>query len=253
MQDAVVLESLHKKGITLDENNIVLYESIERKPRVLDKMPSPVAIHKAENIQAYGCANEFVIDYRERKKLFDLPIAWLDVNGVRRSCDVEVFIVLQSLIYQGITYNKDRADACFNMFKLIFMIQEEHVSIGVLNKVLANYKTESYYEQELKKGIRLAVFGGANPEYYWLSLIETNGMYATAMKLGSEVIQENCKEISDVKKFLNPLYREAKEDKEFMSRIYKPAANKWLIAMLWYLKDKNPEALEPGKSSHGFA
>ena len=37
-----------------------------------------------------------------------------------------------------------------------------------------------------------------------------------------------------------------------MKSIYKAGANKWLVAMLWYLKDEHPEALDAGTNKDGF-
>ena len=41
--------------------------------------------------------------------------------------------------------------------------------------------------------------------------------------------------------------------KDFMNNIYKGGVNKWMIGMLYLLKDEHPEVLQPSSSNIGFA
>lgn len=253
MQDIVVIESLRRKGIAFNTENTLMYEAVEHKPRVLDKMPSRLTMTKADDIMPYGCCNEFVIDYQQRKESCSLETAFLETPTAKRVCDVSVYLVLQTLINQGVCYNEDKANACFDLFRLIFMSPGDSVTVGSLYEIIKSYQPCNYFAEEIVKAIKICLFGENASVLFWINLCELSGFYETAVNLGREVIKENCPKEKDVQKFLRPLYKEAKEDKEFMKTIYKPGANKWLIPMLWYLKDKHPEALEPGTSSDGFA
>lgn len=253
MKDIVVIESLRKRGTGLGNMQEVLtYEAIERKPRVLDKAPKRLNFTKATDIQVYGCCSEFVITYNDLKSNISIEQATLDIKGNKRFCDVEVYLALQALIQQGFCNSADKAAACFDVFKIIMTTPGETLTTGRVYNTLKDYQPMNYYAGELIKAIQVCLFNEKLPVLYWINLVEYSGFYATALELGKEVIRENCETEKDVEKFLRPLYKEAKNDKEFIDSLYKPACNKWLIAMLYYLRKEHPEALEPSNKG-GFA
>lgn len=254
MKDIVVIEQLRKRGCGLkDLQDTLHYEAIERLPRILDKAPKRLTIVKAKDIESYGCCSSFVIQYQQLKDGTNLEIATLDMKGAKRYCDTEVFLVLQTLIRLSMTKSKDLAGACLEMFKTIILIPGETLTKARVYDTLSTYSTTDYYTLELIKGIRITLFNEEAPVLYWISSCELTGFYVKAVELGRKVIKDNCTNEKEVRKFLQPLYKQAKEDKEFMKNIYINGANKWLVPMLYYLKDSNPEALDPGNNKEGFA
>ena len=135
------------------------------------------------------------------------------------------------------------------------MCKCDTLTLTRVHEELYNYKTDDYYINELIAGTLSCLFPNDDmrAECHWKSIVDFRGYYGAAVELGAEVIRKNCKTEKDVQKFLGEQYKLAKEDKEFMKNIYKPGANKWLIGMLYYLRESNPEILEPSKDSVGFA
>lgn len=254
MKDIVVIQTLQKRGVGLgDINEVLRYEAVERKPRILDKAPKRLNMTKASDIQSYGCCSEFVMCFNEVKTSSNLEQAVIDLRGVRRYCDVDVYYVLQALIKQGFCMSENRAAACFDVFKVIMTTPGETLTTARVYESIKNYKALNYYAEELIKGINIALYGEKAPVLYWVSLCEYAGFYSKALELGKEVIRKNCESEKEVERFLRPYYKAAKEDKEFMEGVFTQGANKWMVPMLYYLKDKHPEALEPNTSDEGFA
>lgn len=253
MNDIVVIESLRRKGYGL--NNIqeaLQYEAIERQPRVLDGEPKKISINRAKDIQPYGCCSEFVMAYGDVKASATLEQAAIEIKGVTRICDVEIYIALKTLISQGVTCICDKAEACYNLCRIIMTTQGDTLTKARVFEALNKYKTDNYYEQELIKALNITLFNESMASLYWVSLCESTGFYVDAIEKGKEVITQNCETEKDVNKFLNEQYKLAKDDKEFMAKIYKPGANKWLTAMLYFLREDD-RYLEPGNTDGGFA
>lgn len=254
MRDIVVIESLRKRGIGLNNMQEVLkYESVERKPRVLDKPPKRLVLTKAVDVKAYGCRAEFIMCYEDKKSSCKRETASLDLKGVVRYCDVDVYLVLQTLIEQGFCKIEERATACFDLFRTIMTTPGETLTVGRVYDALKEYTPTSYYAGELVKAIHVCIFNEKAPALYWMDLCEYTGFYRNAIELGKAVIRDNCETEKDVEKFLRPLYKQAKSDEEFISKIYTAGANKWLIPMIYYLKDTHPEVLESNTTGGGFA
>lgn len=254
MKDIVVVQSLRKRGIGLSDMQEVLeYEAIERKPRVLDKAPKRLNLTKASDIEVYGCCAEFIMCFKDKKANINLEQATLDLRGVKRYCDTDVYFTLLSLIEQGFCYTADRAAACFDVFKVIMTTPGDTLTTKRVYDALTNYQPMNYYAEELVKAINVCLFNEKAPVLYWLNLCEFSGFYPKAIELGKNVIRDNCETEKDVEKFLRPFYKQAKDDKEFMDNLYKPGANKWLIPMLYFLREQHPEVLEPNSKGGGFA
>ena len=255
MKDIVVIESLRKRGAGLqDVQEILQYEAVERKPRYLDKAPKRLSFNKASDIQPYSCYTEFFMHYDYIKESCQqLEQATLDLKGAKRFCDVDVYIALRALINTGVCNTEEKAFACFDLFKIIMMTPGDTLTAGRVKKTLDTYKPANYYAGELVKALYVCLFDEKISVLYWMSLCDISDFYKTAIELGKPIIRKNCETEKDVEKFLRPVYKQAKEDKEFMENVYTPGANKWLIPVLYLLKDEHPEALEPNSSEGGFA
>ncbi len=246
MKDTIVLTELRRRGLTLANlDEILRYEAVEQKPRVLDKPPKKLSFVKASEITPYGCCAEYVLCYNDIKESTNLEQGIIDVPSGRHYCDTEVFVALQALIQQGYTMSAERSAACFELFKDIALLPEDVITVKRVEKMLMEFVPRSYYEGELLKALQVCLLNEKKPVIYWVSQCEYTGFYTYAFELGKDVIRSKCETEKDVDKFLRPLLKEARKDKEFMSGIYKQAANKWLIPMLYYLRDSNPEALDP--------
>lgn len=254
MKDIIVIQSLQKRGVGLgDVQEVLRYEAMERKARVLDKAPKRLNLTKSSDIQCYGCCSEFVMCYNDIRDSNKLEQATVNMRGISRFCDVEIYYVLQALIQQGFCKIEDRAAACFDLFRVIITTPGETLTTARVYESLQKYKPLNYYAEELVKGIGIAVYNEKAHVFYWVSLCEYTGFYAKAIEVGKQVIRDNCETEKEVEQFLRPYYKKAKEDEEFMSKVFKQGANKWLIPMLYYLKDTHPEVLEPNTSDNGFA
>lgn len=253
MKDIVVIQSLQKRGANLSNlQEVLAYEAVERKPRHLDKAPSKITFTKVSDIQEYGCCSEFIICFNELKDNLKEDLCYVDMKGVKRLCDPDVFLTLQTLIQQSITCTEERASACFDLFRIIMMLPVEVLTAKAVYEKLASYKASNYYAKELLTAISICLFGNSVHVAYFANLCEYSGFYLKAIELGKEVISKECSNEKEVDAFLKVNYALAKEDKDFMQQIYKPGANKYLIAMIYYLKDKHPEVMNTGNTEGGF-
>lgn len=244
MKDVIVANSLRARGF--DGSNmeeLLQYEAIERMARVLDKPPKKLSFTKSSNTSVYGCCAEFILCYNNIKSGIKLEQAVLDLPNSRRYCDIEVFIALQALIQQGFTMIADRAVACFEVFKVIAMTKGDVLTVQRVGASLTAYVPKNYYEGELIKALQVCILNEKSSVVYWVGMCEYIGYYSRAIELGKDVIRSKCSTEKEVAEFLCPLYKEAKQDKEFMESLYKPAVNKWLIPMIYYLHKDYPEVL----------
>ena len=258
MRDTIVLQNLHKRGINLNDMDTLLrYEAPERKPRVLDSAPKRITLVKVKpsELVTLGCRAQLMNMYEFIIDELNGDTFTIDIKGYKRYCDKRVFAILQALIRLGYTKSESIAKACFEVFRTIVMCKCDTLTLTRVHEELYKYKTEDYYINELLAGTLACLFPNDDmrAECHWKSIVDFRGYYGAAVELGTEVIRKNCKTEKDVQKFLGEQYKLAKEDKEFMKNIYKPGANKWLIGMLYYLRESNPEILEPSKDSVGFA
>lgn len=245
MQDAVVLQSLREKGIPITMENLLPYEAMERKGRVLDKPPKRIKLQNLPERNVYGIRNEFIMRFNDLKSTLTAEVTRIDLRGNTRICDKEVFIALQALIAEGVCYSEEKAQACFELFHTIVMAPGEMLSKSVVFEELNDYKPRDYCAKELLSAIKSCLFNVVGPVLYWINLCNLTGFYPKAVELGKQVIAEKCKTEKEVKDFLTPLYKEARANKSFMKDIYQSGANKWLIAMLWYLHEEHPEVMNP--------
>lgn len=253
MNDPIVAAELAKRNFTsADFNTLLIYDSVSKKPRVLDKPPKRLSFKRPKDIQQLGFCSEFIIIFNQMKSETTLNECEIDLRGTVKKCGPNVFLALQTIIRQGFTFSKEKAEACFDLFKLIVMCDSTEITDQIVYDLLSDYQPQNYYAKELVKALRVCLFNEKVSVLYWLNLCEFTGFYSKARELGMKVIRESCTTEKDVETFLKPIYTEAKADEEFMSQLYKPACNKWLIPMLYYLRKEHPEALEPAGDG-GFA
>ena len=254
MQDIVVIQSLQERGF--DFRNVteaLRYEAPEHLPRILDKPPKRISLRKAKDVPVYGCKQEFIMAYNDLLREVSSDVFSLDFKGNLKYCDKEVFVALQTLITQSLCKTKERAEACFELFRIISTAPFDTLTLERIYTTLSSYTTTSYYAGQLLEALHVCLFNTDSVILYYNQLIEYSGFYKTAFDLGRDAVKRNCKTEKDVERYLRMFYNEAKADKDFMKHIYKPGANKWLIAVIYLLKDEHPEVLEPNNSNVGFA
>ena len=207
MNDPIVLQSLHAKGIELTTENILQYEAMEVKKRVLDAPPKRMKLKSVKDETTICIKSEFIMTFNTLRGETMEDVATIDLRKSSRVCDIDVFVVLRSLIYESVCYSEDKAKACYILFKLIMLAPGEVLSKEHVYNALTAYTPVSYEESELINAINICLFNTTAPVLYWLNICELTGFYTKALELGRQVIKDNCPTEKDVKKFLNPLYK----------------------------------------------
>lgn len=247
MHDVVVVEQLRNRGlISRPYSELLPYEAMERRARILDKPPKQITLSRVGEINPCGTAQKFIMIYNQLVSEGSLEMGTIDIKGAKRYCDVSVFYTLQTLIRLSMGKSLDLVKAACDVFKLIITHPCETLTEGVMYNLLRAYIPMNYYAGELVNGILIAVYKEESVALYWKSLCEFMGFYTDAIEPGMAVIKENCKNEKEVRSFLTKIYKEAKADEAFMSKLYKPAVNKWLVAMLYYLYPTKPELIDLG-------
>lgn len=245
MHDVVVVEQLRNRGmINRPYSELLPYEAMERRARILDKPPKQVTLSRVGEINPCGTAQKFIMIYNQLMSEGSLEMGTIDLKGNKRYCDVSVFYTLQTLVRLSMGKSLDLVKAACDIFRLIITHPCDTLTEGIMYGLLKNYIPVNYYASELVNGIQIAVYKEEAVALYWKSLCEFMGFYTEAITPGMKVIKENCKTEKEVRSFLTKLYKEAKANESFMSKIYKPAANKWLIAMLYYLHPTMPQLVD---------
>lgn len=255
MIDSVMYDRIKEMQGAVDVES-ELYKCAERvssAPRHLDKPPKPMQLKGGSTYTQFGCCAEFITLYNE--KLASAPDSVsVNIMGKDIMCDKEVYVALTALGYSSIHVERERAEAGANIFKLVFMSAKEGaITKDKLYKLVKGFKPSTYYEKEFVKALNVCVFDANEATLYWQSMIDTLGFYDDAVKEGIRWIEENKLDKKTLRTLLEANYSRAKEDKEFMKDIYKPAANKWMIGMLYILHDTHPAVVRPkAVGSDGF-
>ena len=253
MNDVVVIQSLRERGYNMDNlEEILMYEAIEKKPRVLDKPPKRLSLVRGKDLPVYSTYTEFLMTFKDKKDSNTLDTAQLNIKGVVRYCDVDVFLVLQSLISEGFTKSADKARACFDLFRVIMMTPGDTVTIGRVHESLTDYLPINFYAGELYKAICNCLFEDTPLMLYWIELANYDKTYKKAVRLGKTVILESDAETeSDVDKLCKQFYSEYKDDEDFVAKyakeFRKTGATKPLIGMIHHLYKEHPEVLDFGE------
>lgn len=254
MHDVVVVEQLRNRGwLTKPYSELLPYESMERRARILDKPPKQLALSRVGELNPCGTAQKFIMLYEQLTSEGSLELGVIDLRGTKRYCDVSVFYTLQSLVRLSIGKSIDLVKAAGDIFRLLITHPCDTLTEGIMYDLLKNYTPINFYASELINGIQVAVYKEESVSLYWKSLCEFIGFYTEAIEPGMKVIRENCSNEKEVRSFCTKLYKEAKADEDFMSKIYKQGANKWLIAMLYHLYPTYPKIVDNYIPSGGFA
>ena len=254
MRDTVVIRNLQQRGFDFSDVSAVLrYEAVERKPRILDKEPKRVKLKRADDTPIFGCKQEFIIAYTELLKETSGEVYTLDLNKVQRFCDKEVFVVLQTLIRQGVSYNKDIATACYDLFRIIGTADFDTLTKERIYQVLSPIKPSNYWSKQLYEAVNYCLFGENPVVLYWKDIAKFNGLYKAAYIKGCDVVAERCKTEKEVATLLKDAAKEAKADKDFMSNNYTQGISKEMLGMLYLLKDDEDKTLlNPDSSNTGW-
>ena len=253
MKDAVVINNLRSRGF--DFNNIdemLRYEAVERLPRILDKAPKRITIKKAKDVPVYGCKEEFLITYNSLLSETNGDMFRLDLNGVIKVCDKEIYVILQTLIRQGITYCEQLSNACYELFRVICTHNVDTLTVERVSQLIGQMKGTDYWAGQLLDAIRVCLFGDDPVIRYWTLIAQFSGLYRDCFEKGKDVLHEQCTTEKEVDAFVRKYYKEAKADKEFMRLTYTDGISKPLIAMLYYFKDKDEDALRVEDSGKGW-
>lgn len=247
MSDFVVLQQIkdrEAKGEVVEFRTKTMLNTICLQPRILDKPPKRISLKKLDNPNRYGCREIFIATYSHMMESFDFEQYSIEIQGVIKFCDKEVFVILSTLYQMGITNIQDRSIACGDVFRWILSRPCEVLSKSIIESEISKYDPINYWASEIINGVKICVFNMPSHVLLWETLCDYKGFYKKAIELGKEVIERECHNDNEVEEFLKPLRIEAKKDEDFKSKINKKGANKYLLPMLYYLKDSNPEVLD---------
>lgn len=249
--DNVVLERIKAEKGYIDPSSD-LYKMAERvssSVKVLTKPVTPMKLKDVSSEVQLGCCAEFISMYN--KMLETAPEhCTINVMGKEFNCCKEAYNVLKVLGVGSIHSCLDRVNASAAIFQYIFMtVKSGDITLPRLHGLVQDYKPNGYYEKEIMKAMKVCLFNENQTVFYWLSLVEGFNFYKEAIDAGCAYISDNSLDNKSLKTLLSAKYSEAKADKDFMKDIYKPAANKWLIGMLYILKDIDPSLQLP--TPHG--
>ena len=255
MDDIIVIESLRKRGwLQRPYEELLPYYTPERKARFLDKEPKRLSFMRVNLLDPCGTMQKFSLIYQQMQASNTaIEIGTIDLNGQKKFCDPEIFITLQTLISMSTGKSLDLIRAAADLVRLILTADADTITKNVLRKTIDTYIPMNYYSGELINGIEVSVFNTSKVALYWKSMCEFAGYYTECIPLGMELIESNCVNEKEVREFCKKKYAEAKESKDFMSRLYKKGANKYLASVLYCLYDKHPELLNVTVPNSGFA
>ena len=256
MLDEVVSKTLRSRGFDFsNQQELLCYESASYRSRVLDNAPPRIKLGKATDIEVYGCKAEFVMAYNLKMQEEIPEVCYIDnaVTNMKRQCDKQVYVVLVTLANQGVTRIPERTDACFQLFRdIITQVEDPVITVQSVYTLLSTYPKRSYYVGELMEAIRICLFGDNEAVLEWLRLVNPLGFYTEAISKGRNFIRDNCKKAKDVKPFLKMIYDTASKDLAFMKQIYKRGANRYLIPVIYALRNDYPEVMNAGTNTGGF-
>lgn len=253
MKDAVVINNLHARNFDFsDVETMLQYEAVERQPRVWDKAPKRLTLKKAKDLPVFGCRNEFVIAYRSLLEETNGELFRVDFGKASKICDREVYVVLQVLVRQGICFNLDRSNACYDLFRIICTAPVDTLTIDRVYQTLQPVKPSNYWGTQIMSAIKECLFGDNPIALYWNSVAQFTGLYKDCFEKGRDVVLEKCATEKEVDTFVRDNYKLARADKDFLKSVYTEGISKPLIAMLYYLRESNPEVLDIGDAGSGW-
>lgn len=253
MRDAVVINNLHQRNFDFSNvEEMLRYEAVERQPRVWDKAPKRLSLKKAKDLPVFGCRNEFIIAYQALIDETRGDLFRLDLGQTQRICDKEIYVVLQVLVKNGICYNLELSNACYDLFRIICTAPVDTLTVERVYQQLQGVKSGNYWEEQVLTAIKECLFGDNPVSLYWNSIAQFTGLYKECYEKGRDVVIEKCATEKEVDAFVRENHKLAKADKEFMKSTYTEGISKPMIAMLYYLRETNPEVLRIGDSGEGW-
>lgn len=243
MQDVVVLQRLRERGVSFaDLDQVLIYESVEHQPRVLDKAPTRLSLARAEEGgPVYSIYLDYVSTYNKVKDEFPLEFGVFDIRGIRRQCDIEVFWTAQTLLSEGITAIPGKLRACSELFKLVFTTPCDGVlTKAVFLKRLEQFIPTDYYMQQMVKAIYRTAYEYSDATCEWLELSDFDHTFTNAVHKGVEYLN-SVPSTFDLQDFVKTNSAAAKNDADFMATVGKGfSSNKTkpaMIAMIYFFKD----------------
>ena len=246
MKDIIVIQNLQKQGFDFSNiQDVLRYEAVERTPRVFDKAPKRMTMKRATEITEFGCKQEFIMTYNDTLKDLTDGVFNLDFNGVVKYIDKEVYALLQALIKNGITFKERQANACYDLFRIICTAQVDTLTTERVYNTLQPIRPTDYYGKQILEAIKECLFSNDPIALYWGSIANFTGLYKEAFVRGRDIVVEKFKTEKEVDKFVNEQHKLAKADKDFMKSTYTSGVSKALIAIIYYLRNTEPEVLIP--------
>lgn len=239
MRDLVVINSLKQRGFDFgDIEESLVYETIERKKRILDGPPKRISLTSYEVDSEIGVKQEFILLYTEMKKEILGDTFILDLGHSKKYYDYEVYTVLQTLFRMSISYSQEIAVACFDIFKTLGVNEYDIVTKERAYELVLGIVTKDYYKSQIISGIMFSLYGKDTMGVYWKSIAKFNGIYKNAYMKGVEFVSKNYKTEKELNVALKEEYKKAKEDKEFLSKIYEKGLSKEMLAMVYMLRNE---------------
>lgn len=239
MKDSVVINNLYKRNFDFnDTEKMLMLESIEHKPRYLDKAPKRIVLQRAKEKVEFGCRADFIILFNSVMSEISGDVFTLDLNSVKRYCDKKVYAILQALIRDSISKNKCIADGCYDLFRTIATAQVDTLTEERVYDVLRTLQPTDYWTKQLLAAVNVCLVGDSEAVVYWGFVAQFTGIYKECFEAGKDVIRATCATEKDVDAFVRKWYKDAKANEEFMGKVYTEGVSKGLIAMLYYL-DQN--------------
>ena len=252
MRDAVVLHQLQSKGIKLSDKEMLRYEAIERKTRVLDSAPPRIKLQRVKDIIPQGLAAQITNVYNESADTIDTDIFYVDIGGQRQiQVDPKVFFILRSLVINNVSTSEEVSVACSTLFKDIVLCGEDVVTEGRLYDIVVKYKADSDAMKIILSTICEICFSKNSTIMLWKNLAQSDGYYQYAIQRGTEHVKSTNMTESELRKFIRENGKLAREDKEFQKKLAKGIPTKALIAMIYYFKE-DERMFESTSKSEGF-
>lgn len=250
MEDGIVIQSLYNKGFDFTNREaLLMYEAPEHKPRVFDKPPKRLTLNRVKPDTHYNTYNELVMSYENAVQTKPVESGTLNIKGLVRPCDAKIYYVLQALITESFTSVEAKAEACFELFRIIMTTPGEAVTVEAVRNVLDAYTPNEFYVGELYKAIRYVLFDENTLITHWLELINYSNIFTNAVNLGKKHVA-SFDDIAALDKWLREQYTLYKEDTDFYNTHAKEfkrlGVSKALISMIHYLSPTNPEVLDIG-------
>lgn len=251
MKDVVVIQRLRERGVSFaDLEQVLVYESVEHQPRVLDKPPSRLSLVRAEPpYPTYSTFLDFISTYAAMKSDYPLEVGTFDIRGHKRTCDIELFWAAQTLLREGVTAIPDKLRSCAELLQIVFATPSEgHLTKGMVLEKLNQYIVTNYHAGQLLKAIYKTVYEYSDIACDWIEMTEFDRTFTNALLYGVEYLG-TVDSTFDLQNFVKTNYAAAKSDPDFMKSVGKAfTSNKTkqaMIAMIYYFRDK-PDVLDYG-------